>query len=187
MSVANASLSPPLQSALAAIHSAIIGMTDEQLAWHPAGKWSSAEILEHLSLAYSRTTHRMKPLLAQGQPEQDQPELRRRTFTEWFGGLLVLRIGHIPRGRKAPEALCPQGLSCIEARIKVADKLCLLDQTISDLEARFGPEKTVLVHSILGPLSTSDWRRFHCVHTLHHVKQIQTLRAALATPGRSGG
>ena len=180
MSEAHAMLSPPLQSALAAIHSATSGMTDEQLAWHPEGKWSSAEILEHLSLAYALTTERMKPLLAEG-----QPQLRGRTVTEWFGGLLVLGIGHIPRGRKSPKALCPQGLSCIEARIKVADRLCLLDQTISNLEARFGPEKPVLVHSILGPLSTSDWRRFHCVHTLHHMKQIRTLRTALETPRTS--
>lgn len=176
MSTPNARLSPPLQSALAAIQSATSGMSDEQLAWHPPGKWSSAEILEHLSLAYSRTTERMAPLL-----DQAQPELRRRTFREWVGGLLVLKLGQIPAGKKAPEALCPQGLSVSEARTQVADRLCLLDQAIAKCEAHFGPRQTVLVHTILGPLSTSEWRRFHCVHTLHHMKQILALRAALAT------
>lgn len=173
-------LSPPLQSALAAIQNATSGMSDEHLAWHPPGKWSSAEILEHLSLAYSRTAERMAPL-----HDQPLPDLRRRTFKEWVGGLLVLTLGQIPAGRKAPEALCPQGLSISEARMQVADRLCLLDQAIANCESRFGPEKTVLIHTILGPLSTSDWRRFHCVHTLHHMKQILALRAALATPDKS--
>ena len=111
MADARANLSPPLQSALAAIQSAISGMSDEQLSWHPEGKWSSAEILEHLSLAYSRTTERMKPLL-----EQASPEPRRRTFKERVGGLIVLKLGRIPAGRKAPETLCPTGMSAAAAR-----------------------------------------------------------------------
>ena len=35
--------------------SATAGMTEEQLLWHPEGKWSTAEILEHLSKTYTGT------------------------------------------------------------------------------------------------------------------------------------
>ncbi|MEK6630912.1 MAG: hypothetical protein AABY89_09285 [Acidobacteriota bacterium] len=30
-------------------------MTETELYWHPAGKWSRAQILEHLALAHSGT------------------------------------------------------------------------------------------------------------------------------------
>jgi hypothetical protein len=171
MAGTNIMLSPPLQSALAAIRAATEGMTGEQLKWHPEGKWSSAEILEHLVLAYGRTADRMEPLL-----QQDLPEARRRTFKERIGGVIVLQFGRIPSGRKAPEALCPKGMKPVEARICIEEKLSHLDHLIDQCEQRFGRQKNILDHAILGPLSASQWRKFHCVHTLHHMKQIKALR-----------
>jgi hypothetical protein len=182
MTHASASLSPQLQSALDAIHGATEGMSYEQLSWHPEGKWSSVEILEHLSLAYSRTTDRMKPLLQQG-----APEVRRRSIKEWAGGVIVLKLGRIPAGRKAPEAICPKGLSPAEVMACIDEKLAQLDKAIDQCEKRFGSKRNVLVHAILGPLSTSEWRKFHCVHTLHHMKQIHALRASFETHGASSG
>lgn len=38
-----------------AITSAIYGITTEDLRRHPEGKWSTAEVLEHLYLTYSGT------------------------------------------------------------------------------------------------------------------------------------
>ncbi|MGZ7099671.1 MAG: DUF1569 domain-containing protein [Candidatus Angelobacter sp.] len=31
-------------------------------------------------------------------------------------------------------------------------------------------------HPVLGPLTAAEWRKFHLVHGLHHVKQIRSLR-----------
>lgn len=169
--MAEAKLSPPLQTALEAIDHATNGMTSEQMAWHPAEKWSASEILEHLALAYARTVERMKSALQEG-----DPEVRRRTFREWAGGLIVLKLGRIPPGRKAPEALSPRGVSPDQALDSARTKLAELDRAIDQCQERFGSSRNVLVHTILGPLSTSEWRRFHCVHTLHHMRQIQKLR-----------
>jgi hypothetical protein len=36
-----------------------------------------------------------------------------------------------------------------------------------------------LDHPILGPLTGGQWRKFHLVHGLHHVKQIRRLRESL--------
>lgn len=166
-----AKLSPPLASALLAIRASTEGMSDGQLVWHPEGKWSSAEILEHLSLAYLRTTDRMETLL-----QGELPEVRRRTFKEWLGGMIVLKLGRIPAGRKAPEGIVPRGMGPDAVKSAVAEKLCQMDQVIDRCEERFGGKNNVLVHPILGPLSAPQWRRFHCVHTLHHMKQIQALR-----------
>ena len=168
-------LSPVLQSALDSIDRGIDGMSDEQMTWHPEGKWSAAEILEHLSLAYSRTTERMKLMLQQG----EQPHRRRRTMKEWVGGLIVLRLSHIPAGRKAPEALLPKGRSPQDVKSSVRTNLADLDRTVHGCEERFGGTRTVLVHPALGPLSASEWRKFHRLHTLHHVGQIQALKAKM--------
>lgn len=171
----DANLTPMLRSALTAIRGAVVGMTEEQMTWHPEGKWSAAEILEHLALAYSRTTDRIK-LLGQ----QELPEMPRRALKEWIGGIIVLKFGYIPSGRKAPELLMPNGMSPTEAKRCIEEKLSRLDSAMEDCEKRFGDKTSVLVHSLLGPLTPAQWRRFHCVHTRHHVKQIRALRAALA-------
>jgi hypothetical protein len=146
-------------------------MTDGQMAWHVDGKWSSAEILEHLSLAYSRTAARMRPLL-----QENLPEVRRRTFTEWIGGIIVLKLGRIVPGRKAPEALTPRGASPAEVKIRIEEKLGQLDMVMNECAERFGSDQRVLVNPVLGPLSLSEWRKFHRLHTLHHMKQIHALR-----------
>jgi len=44
-----------LEQLLNAITSATRGMTVEELTRHPEGKWSSAQILEHLYLTYTGT------------------------------------------------------------------------------------------------------------------------------------
>jgi hypothetical protein len=52
---------------------------------------------------------------------------------------------------------------------------------MSICEAKFGSRIKVLDHPILGPLSIDQWRRFHLVHGLHHVKQIRRLRRELSS------
>ena len=171
-------LSPELQRALDALDHAIDGMSEEQMKWHPETKWSSSDILEHLSLAYSRTAERMKPLL-----QGAKPEVRRRTLKEWFGGMIVLKLERIPPGRKAPEALCPKGLTPGQVKSSIRKNLCQLDKIIDQCEQRFGGDGNILVHVILGPLSTSEWRKFHRVHTLHHARQIEALKQQIKRSG----
>lgn len=172
-------LSPALQQARDAIDSSIEGMTDEQLTWHPEGKWSAAGILEHLSLAYERTTQRMKPIAQDG-----LLEVRKTTFKERVGGFIVLKLGRIPAGRKAPEGLSPKGASPRQAIASIRQNLSAMDEVFKQCEARFGDKRIVLVHAILGPLSIREWRRFHCVHTLHHMRQIHGLRERMNTRNR---
>ena len=49
-----------LQRALDAVERETRGMPAEQLAWHREGKWSAAQVLEHLSLAFSSTSKAME-------------------------------------------------------------------------------------------------------------------------------
>lgn len=175
-------LSACLDPALVAIRSATEGMPDHEMTWHPQGKWSTAEILEHLTLAYSRTAERMRPLL-----ERELPIFPSRTLIQWVGGIFTLRLGVIPVARKAPEALHPVGMTAAEVRTRIEESLSQMDQVIDRCEQRFGCNKRVMAHPFLGALSTSEWRKFHRVHTLHHMKQVQMLRQKMKEVHREAG
>jgi hypothetical protein len=51
--------------------------------------------------------------------------------------------------------------------------LLVLDQRLKDVARAFGSRTPVLNHPIMGPFSVNDWRRFHWVHTRHHLRQIR--------------
>jgi hypothetical protein len=53
-----------------------------------------------------------------------------------------------------------------------------MDAMIARCEKQQGRSRKLLDHPILGPLTGNQWRKFHLVHGLHHVKQIRRLRQA---------
>ena len=160
-----------LQSAYAAIETAIAGMSAEQMSWHREGKWCTAEILEHLALAFGSTAKVMQRCLECGQPTGTRPKLRDR-----FVSCVVTGFGYIPEGRKAPKHVVPKGIQAEEAQSLVFENLKLMDETMQRCEQQFGTTIKIADHPIIGPLSLRDWRKFHLVHTRHHMKQIARLR-----------
>ena len=50
----------------------------EQLNWHPPGKWSVAEILEHLYLTYTGTSKGFSRLLDSGKASDKLPTFKQR-------------------------------------------------------------------------------------------------------------
>ena len=161
-----------LQRALDAIDRETRGMTARQLAWNRDGKWSTAQILEHLSLAYSSTSKLMERCVQQGHAQAKQASLRERLIT-----LTVVGIGYFPTGREAPEWTLPRGLDPDKVVTSIRAALADMDAKIAAAQARFGA-RVVAVHPIIGPLTARQWRKFHWVHTRHHMKQIRAIRAA---------
>jgi hypothetical protein len=51
-----------------------------------------------------------------------------------------------------------------------------MDEVIRQCEEKIGRGTKLLDHPILGPLTASQWRKFHLVHGLHHGKQLRRLR-----------
>jgi hypothetical protein len=171
-------MSPELERTLKEIDSATVGMTDAQLAWHPNGKWSSGDILEHLSLAFSNTVVGMRKRLESGRPTNRRPTAKERLHT-----FVLTRLGYFPTGRAAPEGVVPQGVPPREAFNSIRQNLIAMDGAIADCEARFGSKIKIANHPSLGPLTAREWRRFHYVHTRHHMRQIRGLRAQLQSAG----
>jgi hypothetical protein len=162
---------PVLESVLAAIEAQVEGMAPEDLERHRPGKWSAAGILEHLSITFDGTSRNLRKVLQTGARPTAPASLRQR-----IGILRVIELGWFPTGVQAPEPTRPKGVSGSEALAAIRQHLPAMDAAMQECAARFGTRGAIAVHHILGPLSLRQWRRFHLVHTRHHMEQIKGLR-----------
>jgi hypothetical protein len=160
-----------LQQALEAIEAATRGMSPEQLERHPEGKWAAAGILEHLSITFGGTVKLMRKAQEAGKPLGTSPTLKQRLAT-W----VVTGVGYFPSGRSAPEFSRPKGMGGEQALKTIKENLAEMDKALAECEQRFGSQVKIADHVVLGPLTVPEWRRFHRVHTRHHMKQIDRLK-----------
>jgi DinB superfamily len=159
------------------IAAAISGCDAEQLAWHPPGKWCTAEILEHLYLTYTGTTKGCARVLDAGKPLASASSLKHNARS-----LLVVGLGYMPGGRESPASARPRGLAAEKVAVEIVSKINEMDAILEQCASKFGSRSKVLDHPVLGPFSIQQWRKFHLVHGHHHVKQIRRLREQMG-PG----
>jgi hypothetical protein len=153
------------------LQAAVEGMSSEQLSAHPAGKWCAAELLEHLYLTYTGTIQGFERVVRKGKPLASRASMAQRMLS-----FVVVGLGHMPAGRKAPAMVLPKGLPAEEVRNGIGAKIVAMDAIIAQCEARFGRRVPLLDHPILGPVNATQWRKLHLVHGQHHLKQILRLR-----------
>jgi len=158
--------------------SVIAGLTAEQLRWHPQGKWSAAEVLEHLYLTYTGTTKGFSRVLAARKAATTPP-----TWVQRRNRVVVLGLGYLPSGREAPSFSRPRGLAVEKVVAEIAGKIGEMDDMITRCEQALGPGN-LLDHPILGPLTGVQWRKFHLVHGLHHLRQIRQRARESESPGK---
>lgn len=143
--------------------------------WHraPPGKWTSAQIVQHLALSLEASGRSFEERRA-------KPPMRRRprTARERIGYLLVLQIGWVPSGRQAPTPTRPgerPDAGAVERQLRegVARFLSLEREL---LPAR--RDDLFVKNPALGDLTLPEWLQFHVRHCAHHARQI---RARLAS------
>lgn len=154
------------------IDEATAGMTAEDWGRAPEGKWTASHILEHLSLTFSGTAKMLEKRLAAETPEA----VRSRTPKEFLMQVALFLRQEIPEGRKAPEGVRPQGIEGEEALRRIRESLGTMSTRIDEAEKRWGNSATIAVHPILGPLTAERWRKFHFIHTRHHMRQVRERR-----------
>jgi hypothetical protein len=164
-----------LQRVQDAIEAATGGMSAEQLERHPEGKWPAAGILEHLSITFSGTARLMRKCMEGGKPLGSAATLKQRLAV-----MLVTGWGYFPTGRPAPEFSRPKGMSGEAALQTIRENPASMDQALAECEQRFGARVKIADHVVLGPLTIPQWRRFHLIHTRHHMKQIARLRGSFS-------
>ena len=95
-----------LESLQQAIAGATSDMSSEQLTRKLEGKWSAAEVLEHLYLTYTGTQKAFERCLKAGKPLAGIPTFKQRVSAT----ALVTEFGYFPSGRKSPDMVLPKGM-----------------------------------------------------------------------------
>ena len=150
------------------------GMTPQEWTRHPEGKWSAAEVLEHLSLSYSGTVWSMEKVMEAGKPTATPRSFKQRLAIWW-----ITDLGRFPEGRQAPKFVVPKGAfnGALGSEIlsTTLDNLFKMDSAIAECERKFGPG-CLSDHPLLGALSGTQWRKLHSLHARHHAVHIERLR-----------
>ncbi len=150
------------------LEDAIGDASPSDLAQAPVGKWNAAQILEHLFLTYKSMNRGLAKCLEQGTPLVTRARLKHRV-----AALLVVNLGYMPVGRKAPERATPRGMPPEDFQQAIAPELQRMGSGLDDCERRFGAGTKIMDHPFLGPLTADEWRKFHWVHGRHHARQIR--------------
>jgi hypothetical protein len=159
------------------VTSATQGMTEEQLAWHPEGKWSTAQILEHLCKTYTGTKLGYEKAMATNRSLAGASKGLQQSLARF----VLINLGYFPTGRKSPERALPSNnWTGSHATRTICEELVKLIEAQQKVETKFSGVK-VVDHPVLGPLTPDQWARFHYVHAKHHMKQIAGLRRQMAT------
>jgi len=138
--------------------------------WHraPPGKWTPAQIVQHLALGIDGSGRAFESRLA-------KPPMRRRprTARERLGCFLVLRLGWIIPGRESPPGVRPAARpdpASVERQLRdgVA-RFLRLERELVPARAR----DLFVKHPYLGDLTLPEWLHFHALHCAHHARQIR--------------
>ena len=112
------------------------------------GRWTLGQILNHLATALRLT---LDVPVRPTEPTREQAIARRRFF----------RKGRFPEGMEAPIPVLippPDVDTCTQAEA--------LREAIDRFRSRADPFPA---HPRLGPLTRTEWTRFHCMHCAHHL------------------
>jgi hypothetical protein len=134
----------------------------------PPGKWTPAQIVEHLALALelSATTFAAR--------RAKEPMTRRgTTLREKIGKVFTFGLGRFPPGLKAPDRTTPPPQ--VDGRAAEAHfRSALAAWEAVERELLPGRRHDLFVkHPRLGDLTLEEWGRFHLVHARHHARQIR--------------
>ena len=165
-------MNPHLESCLAIVFDATRGGGAECSVRTDPKRWSVAEIVEHLTRAYSGTAKGFERCIEKGVSLAGTA-----SFAQRVRQFMVIDLGYFPRGREAPKHIIPTGALDLNAVLDAVRRdLARLDDAATSTRRALGAGK-MLDHPILGPLSIDQWLKFHVVHSRHHARQIRERRA----------
>jgi len=124
---------PRLQEAIA---SSIRGMGREDLLRRPEGKWSTAEVLEHLYLTYTGTVKSCERSLG-----SERPPVTLQTPKQRFKTLIVVTLGYFPSGIQSPRHVLPKGTPVEQVIADIVQQISAMDELLARCELRHGKRK----------------------------------------------
>jgi len=161
-------LHPDLERCLTILDDCTRGIAPDAARVRVEGRWSIAEIVEHLDRTYSGTAKGFEKCLEAGTPLARNFSLKGKLRAFW-----VVRLGRFPEGVPAPKHVIPTSEVDLPTALANARRdLERFDRAAIAARDRFGPGP-VLDHPLIGAFTVDQWLRFHVVHTRHHEKQIR--------------
>jgi hypothetical protein len=144
------------------------GRSDAECERAPAGKWSPAQIVEHLALGLTLSAQTFA-----ARKDHAAMARRPRTPAEKIAKLFIFGFRWFPPGRKAPERTTPPVVMTRAA----AEQHFLAGLAAWDaVERELMPARRAnlfVKHPRLGDLTVNEWLRFHVIHARHHARQIR--------------
>src|SRR5690242_14490015 len=144
------------------------GRPDSEWEHGPPGKWTPAQIVEHLALGLN-----LSATAFLSRRNHAPMSRRRRTPAEHVARLFIFGLRWFPRGRKAPERTVPAPqIDRPTAESHFLNGIELWDQ----VDRALLPERRAnlfVKHPRMGDLTVEEWMRFHVIHARHHARQIR--------------
>lgn len=157
-----------LQAAWDAVDEAAGSLPPEVLGRSTPGRWSGADILEHLTLAFTANAAVFEKALASGTLKARPPKVWQRLLST-----LVIGLGYFPKV-ETPELTRPHGTIAPERSVAAyREALTALDSAMERVVQRFGDHVAAANHPYFAGLSVRQWRKFHWRHTVHHMRQLK--------------
>ena len=129
-------------------------------------------MLEHLGKAYGGTAYILDKCVADGAPKGVPPSWRQR-----LSATMVVDPGLFAVRRESSVDDRPGRPAPVKKRWRWrAARSVELDAAAQRCADTFGANVRVANHPILGGFTVHQWRRFHWVHTRHHIRQIAQRR-----------
>ena len=156
---------------------AVENLSEEQQVYSPAaGRWSAAELVEHLAIVESGVVKLLDKLLAKA----EESGAAARAGSDAFEPVSIEEFVERARGVKleAPERIRPTGVA-------LADSLAHLGESRAALQAlRPRVERTDgralrFPHPAWGPLDLYQWLLFVGAHEDRHLAQIEALKGTM--------
>jgi hypothetical protein len=146
----------------------LTGRPDSDWERGPSGKWTPAQIVEHLALGLNLSA---QTLLARR--NHAPMTRRRRTPAEQVARFFILGLRWFPPGRKAPERTTPPAQI---SRAAAEEHLLAGIEAWDQVDRALLPERRTNLfakHPRMGDLNVEEWMRFHLIHARHHARQIR--------------
>lgn len=131
------------------------------------GKWTPAQITEHLRLTYDVLVRELEG--GGGIRVRTPGWLRAWLRLRYLPG--ILKRGRVPRGARAPGEVRP-GDGPFDREAQLTALRDSAERFVARLEPAWERPGTVLTHHLFGSLSAAQAFRFVTVHSRHHRAQL---------------
>lgn len=129
------------------------------------GKWSPAQIAEHLAIVYEYNRKVVTGTAGKGAPKFLRP------LAKWFVVTKTLKAGAFTRKGKAPGIFQPTAAPAAAAPV-LARLAAAVTGFENDIRSGHPEARHNVAHPFFGTLPTVDYLRLQAIHARHHRSQL---------------